>query len=83
MTKHDETWQAITNRKHQSVEFSQTTTHLHLTIFEGELVDNVHSRPVKNIIFWGVHHKRPIVPSIGPIEWPNEGGHNFLYLASL
>ena len=43
----------------------------------------IHSRPVKNIIFWGVHHKRPIVPSIGPIEWPNEGGHNFLYLASL
>ena len=42
-----------------------------------------HSWPVKNITFWGVHQKRHIVLSIGPTEGSHEGGHNFLYLATI
>ena len=42
-----------------------------------------HSWPVKNITFRGVHQKRHIVLSIGPTEGSHEGGHNFLYLATI
>ena len=40
-----------------------------------EYINNIHSWPEKNIIFWAVHYKRRIALSIGPTMWPNGGGY--------